>query len=823
MRITSLLTTISCISASLVGAADFMYGTTMHYFWDELPFEESQRIMKEGGHNAFRTENSWNRAVDKNGNWQIYHRVDTALKLAAENKISPLVLLCGTSPKIENNFPHGKYIPAWLEYVDGVTKLLNGKTKLIQVWNEWDGGHMMSVGRGKINTPANYVELLKQTYPVIKKNCPDAAVLSNSFCTGEDFLYKCFELGMQQYCDAYTIHIYNWNWTDPELMYPGMLRREEMSAKYNNGKALPFYITEFGWLSNINAITEAKQADYLCRFILLARSVKSCRGVFSYNFQDRGEDWQNKELFWGLQMRDLTPKESFFAVRSAANLVNNAEFVKRIDVGNPDVWLFQFKKDDGSTTLAAWTVDPEVRQHIVLKKEGADAAPILLERCGNPVINRTWGFLDQSVSPRISKPANPDQFSFHVTTRPVLLHNVPEGFSVDYIRTVYNPVPKESITNVPRVFAVIPPTGGSFDLAGGSNWVNLIAKDPYSGPQDLSCRTTVTYDLNNLHLKFTVKDNAIVTAGKDERNWEFDSIQMSFSKLANGQAQEKIYTDYMISLVGDKTSLVTRNNNDSVYRKKTQAKAQVKRISNNTLEYTISIPYAEIHTSYDSVQAGNDPVGFTFIVNDNDGKGRKGFLSWGRGIGSGWNLNGYGWLYFAQDASRNYQEIGFPHHKDNWKTSFDGKGAVFSHEKDGNWNCFKMNVSWEKEGDVTAYCSYTFPTPVKNFKEMLVTCKNDSKSQLLVRYVDGTGQYFQYRYAIEPSESIQTISCRFDNHMFKDQKAFSVWGGAGDKVWHEPLTRVIFVLDSATWSMSGSHRTANESTLKIGNVQILTE
>ena len=134
-----------------------------------------------------------------------------------------------------------------------------------------------------------------------------------------------------------------------------------------------------------------------------------------------------------------------------------------------------------------------------------------------------------------------------------------------------------------------------------------------------------------------------------------------------------------------------------------------------------------------------------------------------------------------------------------------------------------MNIQWKKEGDAQARVYRKFDTPVKNFKEMLVTLKSDHKNQLIVRYTDGTGQQFQYRYAVEASDSIQTVSCRFDNHMFPDKKAFSVWGGAGDKVWHEPLTAVSFVLDSAAWSMDGAHRTKKEATLKLGNIQIFTE
>ena len=777
--------------------------------------------MQMGGHNAFRAVSNWPSVETKDGKWRLAPGIVTALEEAEKYNLTPLILLSGTSEKIKKNFPHGEYLPPWLEYADQTSKLLKGKAPLLQIWNEWDGGHMMSSGVGKINTPENYVELLKQTYPIVKKNCPEAVVMSNSFCTTEEYLYKCFELGMQKYCDAYSIHIYDWKWVDPELSYDSLLRREEMSAKYNNGKPLPFYITEFGWLTNAKAITEELQADYMARFILLARTVKSCKGIFSYNFQDRGENWEQKTNFWGMQVRDLTPKDSFFTVRSAANLVTAAEFVRRIDVGNPDVWILEFRKNDGSVSLAAWTVNPDVRQQIVLFKKDAGSAPVALEKCGYPEVPRTWGFLDRSVDPAYSKPFDPDRFSFHVTTRPVLLHGLPEGFTVEYARAVANPRPKSFVAILPRALAQVSANGGSFSLCGAENWVGLNSKDPYRGNDDLSCHTEVRYDVNKLTLKFTVTDDVITLPGEDQRNWNYDSIQLSFSKVENGKPLEKIYTDYMLSLVKGKPCLVSRTNTRQDYSPKTDAALRIQQAENKMI-YELDVPYSEIYTSYEKLQAGNTPVGFTFIINDNDGQGRKGYLSWGRGIGAGWEMAAYGWLYFSPDITRNSQEIGFPGNAGAWKSHYEGKEATLAPVLDGNWSCFKMNIKWEKNGDVTAYCTNKLETPIPDFKEMIVTFKNDTKRQLVVRLVDGTGQTFQYRYAISPSDKIQTVSCRLDNHMFPDNKSLSIWGGAKDKVWHDPLTAVEFVLDSTAWTLDGEFRDSNEATLMLGSIRVFS-
>jgi hypothetical protein len=638
-------------------------------------------------------------------------------------------------------------------------------------------------------------------------------------------MYECFKLGMQNYCDAYSVHIYDWNWDIPELMYPGMVRREEMSAKYNNGKPMPFYITEFGWPGNFRTVSDVTQADYLSRFMLMARTIKSCKGVMPYNFQDRIEDWTNKEGYWGMQMRDYTPKESFYAMRSVANLITNAEFVKRIDVGNPDVWILEFRKDDGTITVAAWTSKTDVRQQIVLKKEGANGEPVVLERCGNPGVNRTWGFLDQTCGftkgPNQFKPFNPEQFSFQVATRPVLLHNVPEGYTLDYTRTIYQPDPKHFVPITPGAFAVIPAKGGVIELSGARNYFSLLPSDPYRGADDLSCRTEVRYDVQNLYLKFIVTDNVFHPVAKDERNWDGDSIQLSFSQLKRGQAINSDYTDYMLSLVNGQVSLKRKGNLDAQYTNKTMTKLKIERKGNQTV-YDFTVPYSEINVVYEDLQSGSAPIGLTYIINDNDGKGRKGWLNWGEGIGRNREMTMYGWLYFAAD-SRPCLEVGIPTDPNAWKVRHEGKGTKAAKEFDGSWYCYNLKTKWEKDGDGCVHLINRFANPIREFEEMVVTLKNDKRGQLIVRYVDGTGQYFQYRYALEPSDQIQTISCRFDNHMFPNKKDLSIWGGAGDKVWHEPLQEVSFLLDSQKWSMAEGFKNDKDASLKIGNIQIYTK
>jgi len=57
--------------------------------------------------------------------------------------------------------------------------------------------------------------------------------------------------------------------------------------------------------------------------------------------------------------------------------------------------------------------------------------------------------------------------------------------------------------------------------------------------------------------------------------------------------------------------------------------------------YELEIPVASV--GLPELKKG-DAIGFSLLVNDNDGEGRKGYLHWGDGIGNGKDPSQYNWI-----------------------------------------------------------------------------------------------------------------------------------------------------------------------------------
>lgn len=165
-------------------------------------------------------------------------------------------------------------------------------------------------------------------------------------------------------------------------------------------------------------------------------------------------------------------------------------------------------------------------------------------------------------------------------------------------------------------------TSATYVSAGGSN----------AGPSDLSGTMAVTHDATYLNVFATITDD-VQNAGPDAAQLYLgDSIQFGFESglPASGQPVSEFGAALLPSgpvvyrysgTQGVVTSAVT-----SITRNETT----------KTTQYVIRIPYAETGLTTSDTYAG-----YSFLVNDNDGTGRKGFLQWGAGIGSSKDSGAY--------------------------------------------------------------------------------------------------------------------------------------------------------------------------------------
>lgn len=159
----------------------------------------------------------------------------------------------------------------------------------------------------------------------------------------------------------------------------------------------------------------------------------------------------------------------------------------------------------------------------------------------------------------------------------------------------------------------------------------------WGGASDLSAEAGLTYDDRNLFIGIKVKDN-VHKAYAGDTMWSGDSIQLGFSKDGLNYGPE-----YGLADVNDQPS-VWRWVQGSAILGKDSITLQTSRIGDETI-YEAAIPWQAIVPG-----DVDEKLMFTFLINDNDGSGRRGWIEWTPGIGSKKDASGLKTLLFLQEG-----------------------------------------------------------------------------------------------------------------------------------------------------------------------------
>ncbi len=180
------------------------------------------------------------------------------------------------------------------------------------------------------------------------------------------------------------------------------------------------------------------------------------------------------------------------------------------------------------------------------------------------------------------------------------------------------------------------------DLSEYSGFVELTAADfregaAPSGAGDLSARIAARYDVGRLMIAVEVRDDVHENSEPDERLWAADSVQIAFDMRRDGGAPYDDENDHEFAY-----ALVGGSSRGARFHGPSSASGVgdvvITRAGDRT-RYEIALDTAQL--SPGRVRPG-DVIGFSFLVNENDGAGRDGWLEWTPGIGSGKNPGAFG-------------------------------------------------------------------------------------------------------------------------------------------------------------------------------------
>ncbi|MBI4978941.1 MAG: hypothetical protein HZC28_15795 [Spirochaetes bacterium] len=158
--------------------------------------------------------------------------------------------------------------------------------------------------------------------------------------------------------------------------------------------------------------------------------------------------------------------------------------------------------------------------------------------------------------------------------------------------------------------------------------VNLFEFDPtrrnmhWRNADDHSVTAKLAYDDTSLYLLFVVKDDIHFQNETDDKLWSADSVQFAVSK--DGAADSVLYD---VGLSGGKVLMYKRGPGDKTLS-----------IASDEIKASVTRDDVAKTTVYEVVllrkYIGSDVFSFNFIVNDNDGEGRKGWLWLTQGLGN---------------------------------------------------------------------------------------------------------------------------------------------------------------------------------------------
>jgi len=203
-----------------------------------------------------------------------------------------------------------------------------------------------------------------------------------------------------------------------------------------------------------------------------------------------------------------------------------------------------------------------------------------------------------------------------------------------------------SISYNPCVKRTVAPAGKPDEVAGGNRWADLPAIDlprhgrvkmtGYGGPADLGGTVQIAWDDEHFYLSARIVDDVFAQPFEDEKVWQGDSIQFAVSERPPwecGHGSGCTYYEVGLALTGDGPEVYLWNGaRGEKPGKANGAACQIVRQGQTTL-YEAAIALKSLPLFDPKAKT----FGLSLLVNDNDGKGRKGWIEWGSGIGQGKN------------------------------------------------------------------------------------------------------------------------------------------------------------------------------------------
>ncbi len=183
-----------------------------------------------------------------------------------------------------------------------------------------------------------------------------------------------------------------------------------------------------------------------------------------------------------------------------------------------------------------------------------------------------------------------------------------------------------------EIFQITTKPGKKIDIGGKENWRNMLPGQPRNDREDLDASFRISYTPDALMLDMEVTDDIHFNNFQKNEMWKGDSLQVGVQAgTAQNLGERSRFTEICFALTAD-GPVAYRYQGQFNQQKSGECNFpfEITR-SGTTTHYNLKIPAAELGLK--GFKAG-DRVRLGLVVNENDGFGRRGVLSWGDGISS---------------------------------------------------------------------------------------------------------------------------------------------------------------------------------------------
>jgi hypothetical protein len=258
------------------------------------------------------------------------------------------------------------------------------------IWEIWNEPNSNSFWQPKRN-PDEFVALVKPAAPAMRKADPAATIVSGGilelfWSVTQDYLKRCFELGLLKEVDGLGVHLYGGDRNYyPEWIIGELADLRKLMAAHGAPADYPILNTEYGATlkeyAKARGLDPEKQehtrAEIYVRMYLLTLLEKLKMNVW-YEWR-----WKGNQSGSALVNSNGSPRATYDAIATVNDQLNGYAFDKRIEQFGKDDFVLVFKKDD-QRKLAVWTT--------------AEPHPITVEVAASAKSFATTGMLGESGS-----------------------------------------------------------------------------------------------------------------------------------------------------------------------------------------------------------------------------------------------------------------------------------------------------------------------------------------------------------------------------------------------------------------------------------------